>query len=278
LRFSGTFEVTTVCCRVKSCRPSIAVLAIFGAVASSARAEDRLPPQIVHEPCEFYKKGQAFEIQARFLDESKLFDPKVIYRGRNETFWKNVPFVKQATSEDFSATIKARDLTGTLEYFIEVFDEWGNGPARYGGPEAPVLVQPSRDPPTCRQIPVIESKVETTPASTVAGAAATAAPGSTPLSPGKSETLPVAAPTPAGPLAAPAPAAAQSTCGRRDRPFFCEAWFWGVTGGVVVAAAVGVYFLTRTSSPGTNEFVTLRVTGPGPTGIGPAVFFARGNR
>lgn len=187
---------------------------------------------------------------------------------------ENTPFVKQATSEDFSATIKAKDLTGTLEYFIEVFDEWGNGPARYGSPEAPVLVEPSRDPPACRQIPVIENQVETTSAST---SAASSAPSTTPASTGtsgtagngtpvKTDTIHAIAPKQATPLTAPVPPPPQGTCSRANRPIFCSPYFWGVVGVVVAAGATtGIYFAVAGS--GTKpavDFVTLKVTGPSP--------------
>jgi len=250
-----------------------ALLCVLGTAARSAWAEDRLPPQIVHEPCGFYKRGQPFEIQARFLDESKLFDPKVIYRGRNETFWKNSPFIKQSTSEDFSATVKAKDLTGTLEYFIEVFDEWGNGPARYGSPEAPVLVEPSRDPPACRQIPVIENQVQITSASTSAASAApNTAPGSNAAAaggtPAKTDTIHAIAPKQAAatPLTAPVPPPPQGTCSRANRPIFCSPWFWGVVGVVVAAGAgTGIYFAVAGGSGNkTIDSVTLNVKGPSP--------------
>ena len=87
-----------------------------------------------------FEKGQSFDVLARFEDESQLFDPKVIYRTRSDSHWKHAAFTKSAGTEDFRANIKARELRGPLEYFIEVFDEYGNGPARMGSPDAPILV------------------------------------------------------------------------------------------------------------------------------------------
>ena len=119
----------------------------------AAWAEDLIPPQIVHEPCEEYQVGEPFGIWARFYDDSPIFDPKVVYHPIGVDEWQSAPFVKQMGSEDFLAEIPVTALRGGMEYFIEVFDENGNGPARYGGPDVPIRVFPSANAPRCRQIP-----------------------------------------------------------------------------------------------------------------------------
>lgn len=119
----------------------------------AAAADDLLPPAIIHEPCEFYQKKKKVEIIARFRDESAIFDPKVIFRSRSRR-WTSVPFKKVRGSDDiYKTTIKSRQLKGLLEYFIEVFDENGNGPARYGSQEAPVRIEPSKKKVRCIQVP-----------------------------------------------------------------------------------------------------------------------------
>lgn len=131
----------------------VAGLVITVAPGAAAAQDDTIPPGIVHEPCEFYVKRGHFEIRARFYDDSPIFDPKVLYRTRSRK-WRSVSFKKEASSPDFVATIKRRQLKGVLEYFIEVFDENGNGPARFGSPEAPVRVRPTkRLKKKCVQIP-----------------------------------------------------------------------------------------------------------------------------
>jgi hypothetical protein len=125
-------------------------LAVVLALPSYARAEDLLPPQIIHEPCDYYQKGQPFTVRAQFFDDSALFDPKVVYRNAKGGDWRTVAF-RKGDDIDFVAVIKVKDLRGPLEYFIETFDENGNGPARYGTPEAPVRVLPSDDAPDCQQ-------------------------------------------------------------------------------------------------------------------------------
>ena len=222
--------------------------------AEVAASEDTLPPSIVHEPCEQYKKGYGFEIRARFLDDSAIFDPKVIYRSGGD-FWRNVPFVREQRTDDFKAFIRAKDLKGPLEYFIEAFDENGNGPARYGSPEAPVKVLPALAPEECRQI------IEMHPMT------------ARPLSP---SSAPPAAPSPSAAtpgddadaaLKSPVPPPAGGFCSGPERPFYCQPWVWGVAGAVVVGGVgATVYLLTRSDAPGT---VDLSVIGPDPTNTSP---------
>ncbi len=205
----------------------------------AAGAADTLMPRIVHEACAEFEKGQPFEIFARFEDESQLFDPKVIYRTRSDSHWKHAAFAKQEGTGDFRALIRSRELRGPIEYFIEVFDEYGNGPARMGSPDAPIRVVPARTPAACQQIP---AAVE---AGTITG-------GSGPPKNGIDER---------------GPEPPRVSCDLVDRPLYCEAWLWVTVGTVAAAgAATAVYFLAFASDDGAPSIdsVTLTVTGPNP--------------
>ncbi len=163
LRLALTSVTFAVRPRTRRWKLGLASLVLFvgaglvGTPEAAAQEDDLLPPGIVHEPCEFYKKRRNFEIIARFYDDSPIFDPKVIYRTRSRR-WKSASFKKMPGGKDFKATLKKRKLKGVLEYFIEVFDENGNGPARYGSPEAPVRVRPSRKLVECIQVPEEEEE------------------------------------------------------------------------------------------------------------------------
>jgi hypothetical protein len=227
--------------------------------ARPAYAADTAMPRIVHEACSEYEKGRPFNIVARFEDESKLFDPKVMYRTRFGSRWKSVPLEKVPASESFQATIEANDLRGPLEYFIEVFDEYGNGPARMGSPETPIRVVAARRPERCEQIPV-----STAPPVTTAGSAPTP---ESPLTPTSSETA-----RPTGSMSATtgvAPPPRQGTCDGEERPLYCEAWLWGTVGAVALAGAgAAVYFLVfagQEESQSPSDSVTLIIDGPDPT-------------
>jgi len=243
----------------------LAALAVLIAAAQSAQAvEDVLPPSIEHEPCDQYQKGQPFVIWARFKDDSQLFDPKVIYRSGSNT-WKNVAFERVDGTGDFRATLQSKDLKGSLDYFIEVFDENGNGPARFGSTDAPVHITAAAKVEPCRQItdvaPAPRSSAAPRPvaASTTARATAPAA------VPALGVSRVDAAPGPTS----PPPGAAPGPCERTERPLYCSPALWASLGAVALAGSgVGAYFFAfrgdrAPAGPATR--VRVVVTGPDPT-------------
>ncbi len=147
--------VGALCVGVLSSRPA-------RAQTDDAPVEDTKPPQIVHEPCDFYKKGRKFEVMARFFDDSAIFDPKVMYRRKGHPNWRAAPFARVPGTDDFTAVLRGNHLRGRVEYFIEAYDENGNGPARFGSVDVPLVLKPSRKAQTCEQI------IETTPVETFA--------------------------------------------------------------------------------------------------------------
>ena len=254
-------------------KQAVLLSVLAGLVSRPARAEDTLPPSIIHEACSDYLKGKPFDIVARFEDASQLFDPKVMYRAGGDSRWKQVAFVKQPGGEDFRATIKVKDLKGTLEYFIEVFDEFGNGPARMGSPEAPIKVEPSKSPEPCDQVPTATSQAAITSGSAPTSGSADIVTEKLPPRTGASTQTPtVQTATGSNVMTQPMPMPPQSTCQRDDRPLYCEAWLWGTLGAlVVVGGGVGLYFLLRPSASTTppRDSVTLRISGPDPTTVAP---------
>ena len=230
---------------------------------SAAAVEDSAPPSIVHEACEQYKKGQAFEIRARLLDDSAIFEPKVIYRAGSEN-WKSAALVREGTTDVFKATIKGKDLKGPLEYFIEAFDEFGNGPARYGSPEAPIRVLASVNPAPCQQITELQpqSGFEATRPDSSGG---TAAGSTTDLNAG-----PGASSKPGVDLRQEPPPAPGGVCSGPEQPLYCSPWLWGAAGAVVIGGGTLAYILLRGSSP-TTENVRIHVTVPAPALTGLSV-------
>lgn len=212
-------------------------LVVILANSPALAAEDLLPPQIIHEPCEFYKRGQSFTIRAQFYDDSPLFDPKVVFRTQKVTEFRTIPFVKGKGS-DFEAVIKAKDLRGTLEYFLETFDENGNGPARYGGPDAPVRVLPAADPPECVQTGDAFSPLKSVDASS-------------PSDPSGEEGVTSTKATEGSQVVTPPVPPAKQGCEADDAPAYCSPLLWTLVGiGVLGAAAgvsVGIWYATQTS-------------------------------
>jgi hypothetical protein len=257
-------------------------------VTQDVGAQDVLPPDIVHEPCELYREGQRFIIIARFYDESPLFSPRVIYRTRRKRgVWRNVPFVRDPKTKNFMATIRAKYLRGNLEYFIQVYDEQGNGPATFGDKSTPVVVAPSREEVECVQIPELQTVLDPQSASgntsdeeqgsydeerlidsggvaeIVADPAVENLDNSSGGDGGPITSLEITPPPPAG------------GCQSATAPLYCSPLFWSLLGvGVAVAAGGGwlVYdcvidgngcFPSRTSLP---SEVKIQFTGKAPPG------------
>lgn len=183
---------------------------------------DTVAPVIGFQPCETFQKDRPFSVLARFADESALFEPKLVYHAAGDKVWKHVKFVPEG--ELWRAVIPKAELSGALEYFVEVFDENGNGPSRLGSPEAPLFARAVRRAPEC---PAPESIV----------------------GPVVVEEHGTASPTPV--LQAQAkPRLLLERCEPGDPapPFYCKRWVWLAAGGAVLAT-VGI-ILIATSGGG----------------------------
>ncbi|MBN1960456.1 MAG: hypothetical protein JW841_05880 [Deltaproteobacteria bacterium] len=267
----------------------VSLLLFFSWSSLALAAEDNTPPAIVHEPCEQFKIGESFEIKARFIDDSAIFDPKVIYRSRNE-FWKNVPFVRETNSDDFKAVISSKDLSNKLFYFIEAFDENGNGPARYGSPDAPIELEASDNPPVCQQlsdfghIPSLHASSnamtepkEITDDTNVVGAAGSSKISKTKTSKSaKTSTSDDLTEQPASTRDMDAndfkrepPLPPPSTCERSDRPIYCSPWFWGITGAVLLGGGgvLGYMLLKKDEQIPNQLYINVRAPSPVETGL-----------
>ncbi len=112
-------------------------------LAPSARAEDTQPPEITHTPVTHAEAGHAIKVTAKITDASKFF-PQVFYKWDGAAAFEKPLDMKPAKSKKakhmYEATIPSKG-TASLEYYIEAYDEFGNGPARSGSPEAPNKVE-----------------------------------------------------------------------------------------------------------------------------------------
>lgn len=106
------------------------------------RGRDAAPPRIDHEQIESAPIGRPLEVRATILDESGVFDPALLYRVDKRGSFLRLPMAPVDGEPDrFRAEIPAELVSDDLEYFIEAFDEQGNGPARFGDENVPVLVR-----------------------------------------------------------------------------------------------------------------------------------------
>jgi len=114
-----------------------AVAALLAAPA--ARAVDNDAPVITHTPVTSATPGGFVKVLAKITDESKFF-PQVFYRYGAGDPWEKPLDMKPVKGEPhmFGANIQTRGAT--VEYYIEAYDELGNGPGRAGSPESPIRV------------------------------------------------------------------------------------------------------------------------------------------
>lgn len=201
-------------------RLSLLALVFLVASAAVARADDTQPPIIRHTPVSKAMKGDAVSVSADMEDESEIFAPTLYFRYPGAKNYSSIPMTKKGGST-YVATVQA---TADVEYWIEAYDEFGNGPAREGSPDRPHKV-------------TVAEKTVSRP--TVVAARPEPKPEPPPPPPAAAEPEPESvvldAPPPA-PLPEP-PAFTEPTVITEDpKPIYREWWFIG--GGVAVTAAV----------------------------------------
>jgi len=115
-----------------------AAMVLLGGVA--ARADDTSPPVISHTPVSRGEKGKHTPVFAKVTDESKIF-PQVFFRfGPASAYEKPIdmkPVKGQRNQWGANLPPPPGDV---IEYYIEAYDEFGNGPARAGDPDRPFRI------------------------------------------------------------------------------------------------------------------------------------------
>ena len=80
------------------------------------------------------------EINARLVGDTGVQDAAVMFRHVGERDYKALP-MGNIGADDYTATIPAAMATSDLEYYVEAFDRYGNGPARSGAPNVPYVLR-----------------------------------------------------------------------------------------------------------------------------------------
>ena len=112
------------------------------AISTPARAEDTAAPVIEHTSLRNTERGAKFvQVFAKITDESKFF-PQVFYRYGPGEYQKPLDMKPVKTLKNqWGANIPVKgDL---CEYYLEAYDELGNGPGRSGDPDKPYRVDTS---------------------------------------------------------------------------------------------------------------------------------------
>src|SRR5438445_4620641 len=107
---------------------------------TAARADDTAPPVITHTPVAKGEKGKQTPVVARITDESKIF-PQVFYRFVAGAQYEKPIDMKLVKGQKNQWGANLPPPPGSvLEYYIEAYDEFGNGPARAGDPDKPFAI------------------------------------------------------------------------------------------------------------------------------------------
>ena len=121
----------------------LTVAAVFAlSTATAARADDTAAPVVEHTPVKFTERGEKWvKVFATITDESKFF-PQVFYRYGAGEYQKPLdmkPVKGQKNMWGANIPIKG----DVVEYYIEAYDELGNGPGRSADPDKPWRVDTS---------------------------------------------------------------------------------------------------------------------------------------
>ncbi len=99
----------------------------FGRVALAA---DTTPPTI--DEVKAAAQGDQLVVSAHIVDESGVFAPTLYYRKRSHGHFDSVSMTLHGGR--YQASVPLHDR---VDYWIEAYDIFGNGPTRSGGPKAP---------------------------------------------------------------------------------------------------------------------------------------------
>lgn len=166
-------------------KPSARALFVVLAIGSAAaKPVDTDPPVILHKAPGSVPRGVALDIVADIRDPAGVFGPTLYFRRVGTGNFSTSSMTE--VGGKYIATIPASAVSVDIEYFIESFDNEGNGPARMGTPEKPLRarvgppapVAPPAPAPVPRPEPQVDIKApEAKPEPKVAAAKPPAKPG-----------------------------------------------------------------------------------------------------
>jgi hypothetical protein len=120
--------------------PVAAAAAVLLLCGAAARADDTSPPVISHAPVSRGEKGRHTPLFARITDESKIF-PQVFFRyGPGSAYEKPIDMKPVRGQRNQWGANLPPPPGNVIEYYIEAYDEFGNGPARAGDPDRPFRI------------------------------------------------------------------------------------------------------------------------------------------
>lgn len=110
-------------------------------------------PVVAHEPLSSFTTGGAVIVKARVRSPAgkRIFSPAVFVKAAGLKLARVPLEPVEGEVHTFAAVIPAALTQGDFEYYVEAFDEEGNGPSRIGGPEALIKVRAVPPAPSKRE-------------------------------------------------------------------------------------------------------------------------------
>jgi hypothetical protein len=108
---------------------------------------DTLAPELVHKPLTTATESTDARVEAVLSDPSGLLEPSLLWRYPGQKNWTSVPLTPAGAPDLYVAIVAADKVIRDFEYYLEAYDNQGNGPARAGAPEAPLIVRVVPPPP-----------------------------------------------------------------------------------------------------------------------------------
>ena len=104
------------------------------------------PPAITHTTVTKAFRLQPVEINAKLIGDTGVSKAMVFFRHVGEHDFRELP-MGNIGGDDYTATMPASVVTDDLEYYLEAYDQYGNGPGHSGGPNVPYQISVTVKPP-----------------------------------------------------------------------------------------------------------------------------------
>lgn len=120
-------------------------------------AVDRDPPVIKPRPVSAGGPERSVTFAFRIEDRSGVFDPTVMWRSAGAKAFVRLPLEETGAKFEYRAELMPPTGAVELEYYVEAFDENGNGPAQLGSQAKPLKVAVQKAAPKVEEpLPVAE--------------------------------------------------------------------------------------------------------------------------
>lgn len=250
---------------------SAALVLMTAQIGRADSSDDKKAPVIRHTAIEVATEGAQVVISAEIRDDSGIFAPTLWYRFPGDDTYSSADLVYDG-DRVYTAKVTA---SRPVEYWLEAYDELGNGPARSGTPEKPYRIRIEAPPAPANTLlaasPDVEKPTRSAPTEmSTAPKSSDATPTSALTLPSSSEADPFATETPTASLRTPVlspPAPKESkgaspalTSKRPDDDLSADparpktasnSKRWWLIGSAGVVAAAGVGVLIYALSPNT---------------------------